>query len=65
MRKKLQCRILCNAMLLQLRYHADSILSIKCMYGYRRTLNITAAVHAVPRPSYPLSDDRRTPAIAP
>lgn len=64
MRKKLQCHILCNVMLLQFRHNADSIPPIKRVYGYRRTLYTTAAVHAVPRPSYPLSDDRRTPAIA-
>ena len=64
MRKKLQCHILCNVMLLQFRHNADSILSIKRVYGYRRMLYTTAAVHAVPRPSYPLFDDRRTPAIA-
>jgi|GEM_PF-5177066 len=60
----LQCHILCNVMLLQFRHNADSILSIKRVYGYRRTLYTTAAVHAVPRPAFPLTDHRPTPAIA-
>ncbi|MBB1551476.1 MAG: hypothetical protein HG447_007755 [Prevotella sp.] len=65
MRKKLQCHILCNVMLLQFSHNANSIPPIKRVYGYRRTLYTTAAVHAVLRPSYPLSDDRRTFVVAP
>ena len=65
MRKKLQCHILCNVMLLQIRHNADSILPIKRVYDYRRTLYTTAAVHVIRQPSYPLFYGRRTCAIAP